>query len=114
MWGATYDEDDGWRFDHRWPGLARRWLESWTATSNGDPQQWLYREWGDYAGDMLHLEAWPTPADVGLGLNIDWEGTQPWSRDPHARITAGLHIGLVTLTLTWWRRHRQADPSRRP
>jgi hypothetical protein len=107
MWGATYDEDDGWRFDRRWPGLARRWLEAYTATDQGNPEQWVGRTWGDYDGTQVDLEAWPTPSDVGLGINVDWEGPWPGHSETRQRITAGLHLGLVTITLTWWRPPRR-------
>lgn len=108
--GATYDEDDGWHFDRRWPGLARRWLEAWTVTTNGDPAPWLSRSWGDWSATQVDLEAWPTPGDVGLGVNVDWEKPWSWDHDPHTRVTAALHVGLVSVTLTLWRRRPRPTP----
>lgn len=109
MWGAAYDEDDGWVFDHRWPGLARQWLEAWHATDGGDPRQWIGRTWGDAnATYQADLEAWPTPQDFGLGVNVDWERGARWGRSDPDRMTAALHLGFLVVTLTLWRRRPPA------
>jgi hypothetical protein len=105
MWGATYDEGDGWQYDRRWPGFARTWLDAWTRTKQGDPTQVTCRLLvGEWDTDRAELETWPTPQDFGLGINVDWEAASGYTLPQEDRCTIALHLGFLVVTLTLWRR----------